>query len=870
MAHGSGLVGSRLCPRRAVKNSQEYARVKEVFLVASELSLEQRKDYLDGLALDAALRKQVEELLYYDAEPLDLPAPVVDRDQLNSVWEEQAPLPDVPGFRVHSLLGEGGMGEVYLAEQIFPRRQVALKLVRGARFTAQALRRFREEISPLGLLQHPGITQVYAADPTGEESHGRPYFAMEYINGQILTEYADQQHLDRDARLALMAKVCDAAHYAHQQGVVHRDLKPANVLVDTSGQPKILDFGIARAVGEQFETRTLLTGSEHVVGTMGYMAPEQFKGRIDGVGPRSDVYALGVLMFELLTGRLPHELEGLNLFEAGQRITETDATRISRVVRAHRGELELIAQKALQRDAQQRYASAGDLADDLRRYLAGDPILTRPPSLAYRARKFLQRQRRASLAAGLALALVIVASSFWLSWPNPLNTPNQAAAPFLRGDRVLLQINGKALDARFGSEVISPGDLDGDGVPDLVVGSPMERGDEMVLGAVRVFSGAQLDGEPLYRLTGQQAGDCFGHRVHPAGDLDSDGAADFWVMDGHQLHPTQGRLTAISGARGETLRVYEGTEMGFIARRNFATVQDRDGDGFRDLLVAALKDGLPTLEQVTGPLRPGVTHAGLGELILISAQSGKILQRIDGVAMTPEDRFPFKIVEVDDYDGDGVSEVLVSSKFAGSGGHAQNGVVQLYSGANWGVLHTWYGDLDGGHFGASICALGDVTGDGVGEIGIGASLRDSRGPKSGSVYVFDGADFGKQIARIDGRHFDGRFGIGLASIGDLTGDGFAEVGVGASSYQYTAEYGGALFIYDLHPPGGGEPIEIYASHADHGASALGYPVRQIADFDGDGFPEFAGGMASYGRHLSQAGALRIFSSRALRKRLATK
>lgn len=851
-----------------MKSSQEYARVKEAFLAASELPVEQRKEYLDGLGLDEPVRRRVEELLYYDDEPLDLPAPVVDREQLNSVWEEQAPLPDVPGFRVHSLLGEGGMGEVYLAEQIFPRRQVALKLVRGARFTAQALRRFRDEISLLGLLQHPGITQVYAADPTGEESHGRPYFAMEYIDGQILTDYADQQQLGRDARLELMAKVCDAVHYAHQQGVVHRDLKPANVLVDRSGQPKVLDFGIARAVGEQFETRTLLTGSEHVVGTMGYMAPEQFKGRSDGVGPGSDVYALGVLMFELLTGRLPHELDGLNLFEAGQRITETDATRISRVVRAHRGELELIAQKALQRDASQRYASAGELADDLRRYLAGDPIQARPPSLAYRARKLLKRHRRPSIAAGLALLVGIAATFLWLLRPNPLNTPNQAAAPFLRGDREFLQINGTALDARFGSEVISPGDLDGDGVPDLVVGSPVERGDDdMMLGAVRVFSGGQLDGEPLYRLTGQNAGDCFGHRILPAGDLDSDGAADFWVMDGHQTHPAHGRITAVSGARGEILRVYEGTALDFIARRNFATVQDRDGDGIRDLLIACLKEGLPTDLQVVGELRPGVTHAGMGELVLISAQTGKVLQRIDGTQMSPGDRFPFKIVEVDDYDGDGMAEVLVSTKHASSGGHGQNGATQLYSGASWEVLHTWYGDLDGSHFGASICAIGDVTGDGIGEIGIGASLRDSRGPKSGSLYIFDGSDFGKRIARIDGRHFDGRLGVGLASIGDLTGDGFPEVGIGATSYQFTAEYGGAMFIYDLHPPGGGEPTEIYASHADHGASAMGYPVRQLADFDGEGFPEFASGMASYGRHMSQAGAVRIFSSRSLRELL---
>ena len=273
-----------------MSSSAEYARIKELFQAASELSGEQRKAFLDEQELPQEVRSQVEELLYYDEEPLEFPEPVVDREKLAHVWEEQAPVPDIPGFRIHGLLGEGGMGEVYLAEQIFPRRRVALKLIRGARFSAQALRRFREEIQLLGLLQHPGITQVYAADPDGEDSQGRPYFAMEYIDGRVLTEYADEENLSRDQRIELLAKVCDAVHYAHSQGIIHRDLKPANVLVNEHGQPKVLDFGIARAVGEEFETRTLLTHSEHVVGTMGYMAPEQFSGRADGVGPRADVY----------------------------------------------------------------------------------------------------------------------------------------------------------------------------------------------------------------------------------------------------------------------------------------------------------------------------------------------------------------------------------------------------------------------------------------------------------------------------------------------------------------------------------------------------------------------------------------------------
>ena len=852
-----------------MSSTNEYARIKQLFQAASELATEDRAAYLDSQEVPDEIRAQVEELLFYDDEPLDLPEPVIGREKLDSVWDEQAPMPDVPGFRVKHLLGEGGMGEVYLAEQIFPKRQVALKLIRGARFTAQALRRFREEVQLLGLLQHPGITQVYAADPDGEQSQGRPFFAMEYVAGEVLTDYATAQNLDRDARIELMCKVCDAVHYAHQQGIIHRDLKPANVLVDEHGQPKVLDFGIARAVGDQFETRSLLTGSEHVVGTMGYMAPEQFQGRADDVGPRADVYALGVMLFQLLTGKLPYELDGLNLFEAGQRITERDATRISRVVRAHRGELEIIVQKALQRDLEQRYDSAGELAADLRRYLAGEPIRARPPSAVYRTRKFLQRHRRPTTAAGLALTAGIVASFFWLFKPNPLNDPNRSAADFVRGRESLLQINGPAIDGRFGSELVSPGDLNGDGVPDLLVGSPNERVDGAMVGAVTAYSGAQLDGQPLYRIFGTEADGCFGHRILAAPDLDGDEVPDFWVMDGHQVHPSHGRVSAISGAQGERIYTFRAIEHGLKFRRNFCTVQDRDGDGVEDLLLAGFAGDYPTQLEFQGRPRPGATPSGPGELILLSGKTGALLQRVEQPdSLRPADRFPFKMVEADDYNGDGVPEVLVSAKFAASFEESRAGLVVLYSGADFTILHPWQGDMENAQFGSGIAVLDDLTGDGLAEIAIGSYLRDGRGPRSGSVFVYDPTRPKDPILRLDGPHFDGRFGVALSSVPDLTGDGVRELAIGASSFQGVAEYGGALFLFDLKPDGGGEPRELFVSHADHGAAALGYPVRELADFDGDGVAEFGAGMASYGRYLAEGGALRLFSTRWLLKELS--
>ena len=854
-----------------MSSSAEYARIKELFQAASELSGEQRKAFLDEQELPQEVRSQVEELLYYDEEPLEFPEPVVDREKLAHVWEEQAPVPDIPGFRIHGLLGEGGMGEVYLAEQIFPRRRVALKLIRGARFSAQALRRFREEIQLLGLLQHPGITQVYAADPDGEDSQGRPYFAMAYIDGRVLTEYADEENLSRDQRIELLAKVCDAVHYAHSQGIIHRDLKPANVLVNEHGQPKVLDFGIARAVGEEFETRTLLTHSEHVVGTMGYMAPEQFSGRADGVGPRADVYALGVMLFELLTGTLPHELEGLNLFEAGQRITQSDATRIGRVVRQHRGELEVIVGKALQRDLTQRYESAAELAADLRRYLAGEPIHAKPPSAIYRSRKFLQRHQRPTTAAGLALGFGIAASFLWLFRPNPLEQPNDSAARFVSGREELLQINGQVVDGRFGSELVSPGDLDGDGVPDLVVGSPGERQAGAVVGAITVYSGAQLDGGPLYRVFGREADGCFGHRIVASEDLNQDEVPDYFVMDGHQHHPSHGRITAISGVDGEVIYTLTARDQGVKFRRNLCTVADRNGDGVRELLVAGFSGEFPPPDEFGGRPRPGVAAKGDGELIVVSGADGAILERVAQPSrMRPRDRFPFKMIEAGDYDGDGIPEIVVGVKLFSAPEMDRSGMAILYSGAELTPIRSWWGDLDQSEFGCELELLDDLSGDGQPEVAIGAFKRDARGPQSGSVFVFDPARASDDpLLRIDGAHFDGRLGVGLASVPDLNGDGLRELAVGAVSYQHVAEYAGAMFVYDLRPAlEGGEAQQLFGDFADHGAAGLGFPVRALADFDGDGEVEFGSGMASYGRYQSEGGAVRLYSTRALRARLA--
>jgi WD40 repeat protein len=320
------------------------------------------------------------------------------------------PPPDVTGYRVIRLIGRGGMGAVYEAEQDNPRRPVALKMIRPGIGSPDIVKRFTREAHVLGRLHHPGIAQVYAA---GLADDGQPFFAMELVQGPPLLQYAHEQQLDAGARLGLMARICDAVQHAHDHGIIHRDLKPANILVDETGQPRILDFGVARATAVDLQT-TAGTEIGQVVGTLAYMSPEQVGGDPAAVDRRSDVYALGVILFQLLAGHLPYSLQGLPLAEAARMIHDRDAERLGSVNTSLRGDVETIAAKALEKDKDRRYATAVALAADLRRYLAGEPIMARPASAWYQFRKFARRNKAAvggaaatftALVAGLALAI---------------------------------------------------------------------------------------------------------------------------------------------------------------------------------------------------------------------------------------------------------------------------------------------------------------------------------------------------------------------------------------------------------------------------------------------------------------------------------
>ena len=333
-------------------------------------------------------------------------------------------------YRLLELVGEGGMGEVWLAEQTRPvRRQVALKIIKAGMDTAQVVARFEAERQALALMNHPAIARVFDAGATPQ---GRPYFVMEYVRGEPVTAYCARHKLAIGERLELFIQVCEGVQHAHQKGIIHRDLKPSNVLVtlqDDRPVPKIIDFGVAKATIRTLTERTLHTEFGALVGTAEYMSPEQAEMTGLDVDTRTDIYALGVVLYELLTGVLPFEskiLREKGLDEIRRTIREVDPPRPSSRVTALaasrplerpkasglasrlKGDLDWITMKALDKDRTRRYETSNGLAMDVRRHLAGEPVLAAPPSTVYRAQKFFRRHRF-GVATAAALGLLLVA-----------------------------------------------------------------------------------------------------------------------------------------------------------------------------------------------------------------------------------------------------------------------------------------------------------------------------------------------------------------------------------------------------------------------------------------------------------------------------
>ena len=347
-------------------------------------------------------------------------------------------------YKLLERIGEGGFGVVYMAEQVEPiRRQVAVKVIKAGMDTKQVVARFEAERQALALMDHANIAKVIDA---GITANGRPYFAMELVRGVSITEFCDDRNLSTDQRLQLFLKVCAAVQHAHQKGIIHRDLKPTNVLVYTDGDDpsaKVIDFGIAKATQGRLTDKTLFTNFRQFIGSPAYMSPEQAQMSGSDVDTRSDIYSLGVLLYELLTGRTPldsNELSSAGYEEVCRRIREDDpltpSQRISSLAGVElttaarnrrldpaqlsstvRGDLDWIVMKAVEKDRARRYRTVDGLADDIRRYLKGEPVLAVPPSATYLATKFIRRHGRLiSAITAIAVTLVVaVLVSMWMA-----------------------------------------------------------------------------------------------------------------------------------------------------------------------------------------------------------------------------------------------------------------------------------------------------------------------------------------------------------------------------------------------------------------------------------------------------------------------
>jgi serine/threonine protein kinase/tetratricopeptide (TPR) repeat protein len=425
---------------------------EEVFAAALEKAgATERRAYLDEVCRgDAGLRQRIERLLAVDE----------DGGVLDRVLDATAPSVPPTGppltadrlfdgrFRLGPKLGEGGMGDVWVADQVEPvQRRVALKLIRPGLDSARLLARFEQERQALALVDHPNIAKVLDAGIAEAEASaaglpGIPYFVMELIEGASITEYCDQARLSPRQRLELFIAVCHGVQHAHQKGLIHRDLKPSNILVamyDGRPVPKVIDFGVAKAIGPRLTEQTISTEFGAFVGTLEYMSPEQAELNNNDIDTRSDIYSLGVVLYELLTGSVPFPrgewpeaafTEVLRLIkevdppmpsarlsacEALPRVAADRMTEPRRLIAQVRGELDWIVGKCLEKERSRRYETAAALAMDLQRHLANEPVVAGPPSATYRVRKFLHRNRGPLLAAGALGATLIVAGGALLA-----------------------------------------------------------------------------------------------------------------------------------------------------------------------------------------------------------------------------------------------------------------------------------------------------------------------------------------------------------------------------------------------------------------------------------------------------------------------
>lgn len=398
-------------------NPELYQRTRAIFDQICNLDPKDQADQLSELCGDdQELRNAVRSLLDMDSQISSSGADLL----IQGMGETDDP--DIPStigqFKIKRLLGRGGTSVVYEAQQSNPSRPVALKVISTIGIRSDLERRFELEAQIMGAFTHPGIASVYQTGRVTLGTANAMYIAMELVQGEHLIEHVRRTNPSIESRVRLMIDICDAIQHAHDQSVIHRDLKPGNIMVDRAGKIKVLDFGIARITDHDSTDSTLYTEPGRIIGTLAYMSPEQLRGDTRSHGIRSDVYALGVVFYQMLADKLPYDFSKFSLASASRHLDNHTHQRLGTINTRLRGDLETIIEKALQKDPQRRYQSAGDLRDELQRYLNHEPITARAPSAWYHAHQFVRRHRAVSIGSALAilgLLLGIVALAIGLS-----------------------------------------------------------------------------------------------------------------------------------------------------------------------------------------------------------------------------------------------------------------------------------------------------------------------------------------------------------------------------------------------------------------------------------------------------------------------
>jgi non-specific serine/threonine protein kinase/serine/threonine-protein kinase len=491
---------------------------EQLFGEALEVSREQRTAFLDKACSGAPeLRRAVEALLAENdrltgfmsdsphlQSPVEAGTQVADERRDSTTVDVPLHAPDdvtegavLGHYRLLEKIGEGGMGEVWLAEQREPiRRRVALKVIRAGMNTRGVMARFESERQALALMEHPAIARVLDA---GSTKQGMPFFVMEYIAGVRITAYCDNHRLSTRERLELFVHVCEGVQHAHQKTIIHRDLKPSNILVtevDGRPVPKIIDFGVAKALGQKLTADTLHTNIGALIGTPEYMSPEQASFSGEDIDTRSDIYSLGIILYELLAGSTPLQLRKASLEQFLKKLREEDvpkpSTRIrtqdptastdaarkrgtapAMLVRQIRGELDAIALKALEKDCSRRYATASDFAADIGRYLTNQPVVAVAPSLAYRVKKFARRYRVGLITASAFALVLIVATA--VSMVQSIRARREAAVAKAVNDFLQNDLLGQASSAAQAEQGAKPD-------PNITVRTVLDRAAQKVDG----------------------------------------------------------------------------------------------------------------------------------------------------------------------------------------------------------------------------------------------------------------------------------------------------------------------------------------------------------------------------------------------------